>query len=270
MTRENGSMNDRVRELAQTERVTDDVRQTQRTRKPRWGHLGAIAIVGCTAAWAIGREVATRIENDDIQIASRRQPPAPDCPVASRTADNNNMIMRMGLVGDLDGTAVAYTREADHLVVGGRFRIDLPLEQMAALLGISPDLLANPQSPAEIDPNAEIFRAQAGTLTDRAKELSRKLRKQQVLAGKKPTAVVGTWVITDFSFTLNRLRHPNEQENFVLSAIISAAAEIMPRPGDKIRAVGASGGDLAPGRIAFAVGLLPLEAALQGPNAALP
>jgi hypothetical protein len=263
-------MNDRVRELAQAEPVTDDVRQTLRTRKPRWGHLGAIAIVGGAASWAIGREVARRVENHDIQIASRRQPPAPDCPVASRTADNNNMIMRMGLVGDLDGTAVAYAHEAERLVADGRFRIDLPLEQMASLLRISPDLLANPQAPAEIDPNAELFRAQAGTLTDKAKELSRKLRKQQVLAGNKPDAVVESWVITDFSFTLNRLRHPNEQENVVLSAIISATAETMPRPGDKIRAVGVSGGDLAPGRIALAVGLLPLEAALQGPNAALP
>jgi hypothetical protein len=146
----------------------------------------------------------------------------------------------------------------------------LPLEQMASLLCISPDLLANPQAPAEIDPNAELFRAQAGTLTDRAKELSRRLRKQQVLAGKKPDAVVGMWLITDFSFTLNRLRHPNEQENIILSAIISAAAETMPRPGDKIRAVGMSGGELAPGRIVLAVGLLPLEAALHGPDAALP
>ena len=148
-------MNDRVRELAQSELVTEHVRQTLRTRKPRWGHLGAIAIVGGAAAWAIGREATRRIENHDIQIASRRQPPATGCPVASRTADNNNMIMRMGLVGDLDGTAVAYTHEADHLVVGGRFRIDLPLEQMASLLRISPDLLVNPQAPAEIDSNAK-------------------------------------------------------------------------------------------------------------------
>jgi hypothetical protein len=155
MVRENGSMNDRVRELARAEPVTEDVRQTLRTRKPRWGHLGAIAIVGGAAAWAIGREAARRIENHDIQIASRRQPPATGCPVASRTADNNNMIMRMGLVGDLDGTAVAYAIEANHLVADGKFQIDLPLEQMASLLRISPDLLANPQSPAEIDPSAE-------------------------------------------------------------------------------------------------------------------
>jgi hypothetical protein len=263
-------MNDRVRELAQSEPVTEDVRQTLRTRKPRWGHLGAIAIVGGAAAWAIGREAARRIENHDIQIASRRQPPATGCPVASRTADNNNMIMRMGLVGDLDGTAVAYAIEANHLVADGKFQIDLPLEQMASLLRISPDLLANPQSPAEIDPSAELFRAQAGTLTDRAKNRSRRLRKQQMLAGEKPDAVVGTWVTTDFSFTLNRLRHPNKQENIVLSAIISAAAETMPRPGDKIRAVGVSGGELGPGRIALAAGLLPLAAALHGPDAPLP
>jgi hypothetical protein len=263
-------MRDLGDQLGRAEREADGAMKTPRRRYVRWGRLAAVALAGAAGAWAIGREVARRIENHDIQIASRRQPPAPDCPVESRTADNNNMIMRMGLVGDLDGTAVAYTHEADHLVVGGRFRIDLPLEQMASLLRISPDLLANPQAPAEIDSNAELFRAQAGTLTDKAKELSRKLRKQQVLAGKKPNAVVGTWVITDFSFTLNRLRHPNEQENIILSAIISAAAETMPRPGDKIRAVGVSGGELAPGRIALAVGLLPLEAALQGPDAALP
>ena len=262
-------MNDRVRELARAEPVTEDARQTLRTRKPRWGHLGAIAIVGGAAAWAIGREAARRIENHDIQIASRRQPPATGCPVASRTADNNNMVMRMGLLGDLDGTAVAYAIEANHLVADGKFQIDLPLEQMASLLRISPDLLANPQSPAEIDPNAELFRAQAGTLTDRAKTLSRRLRKQQVLAGKKPDAVVGTWVITDFSFTLNRLRHPNEQENVVLSAIISATAETMPRPGDKIRAVGVNGSELELGRIALTYGMLPLEAVSRCPDNAL-
>ena len=262
-------MNDRVRELARAEPVTDDVSQTSRTRKPRWGHLGAIAIVGGAAAWAIGREAARRIENHDIQIASRRQPPATGCPVASRTADNNNMIMRMGLVGDLDGQAIAYTVDADHLVDNGRFVIDLPLEQMAELFKTSPDLLEDPRSPDAIDPGAALFRAQAGTLTDSAKERSRKMRRRQVLDGKKPDAVVGEWVITDFIFTLDRLRHPNEQEMRVLSAIILAATETMPRPGDKIRAIGVNRSDLELGRVALGNGMLPLEAESQCRDRAL-
>jgi hypothetical protein len=262
-------MNDLERQKDRAGPVRADAGPNAGARNHRWGWLAAIALVGTTAAWATGREVTWRIQNHDIEIASRRQPPAPGFPAPSRRADNNNMIMRMGLVGDLDGQAIAYTIEADYLVADGKFRIDLPLEQMAELLRIPPDLLANPRSPYTIDPGAALFRAQAGTLTDSAKERSRKMRRRQVLDGKKPDAVVDEWVITDFTFTLDRLKQPNEQEKRVLSAIISAAAETMPRPGDKIRAVGVNGGDLGSGRVALAKGMLPLEAVLQSPDKAL-
>ena len=262
-------MNDLERQKGRTGPVRADVGPNAVARNHRWGWLAAIALVGTTAAWATGREATKCIQNHDIEIASRRQPPAPGFPAPSRRADNNNMIMRMGLVGDLDGTAVAYTIEADHLVADGKFQIDLPLEQMAELLAISPDLLANPRSPDAIDPGAALFRAQAGTLTDSAKERSRKMRRRQVLDGKKPDAVVGEWVITEFTFTLDRLKQPNEQEKRVLSAISAAAAETMPRPGDKIRAVGVNGGDLELGRIALTKGMLPLEAISQCPDNAL-
>jgi hypothetical protein len=70
-------------------------------------------------------------------------------------------------------------------------------------------------------------------------------------------------VVTDYSFTLNRLKHPSDEEKAVL-AIICAAATTLTQPGDPIRAVGVSRGELADGRIALAAGFLPVEAPLQG------
>ena len=61
--------------------------------------------------------------------------------------------------------------------------------------------------------------------------------------------------------TLKRLRHPDGEEQAVLSAIIFVAAETMPRPGGKIRAVGVNRCELEAGRVAVAIGMLPLHAA---------
>ena len=239
---------------------SDDATAATRHRQPRWGRLALAALLAAAAAtYAIGREFAKRIEKHDIEVATRRQPPAPGFPESSRTDDNNNMIMRMGLVGDLDGQAIAYTAEAARLVRDGKFRIDLPLDRMAELLRVSPHLLATARSPNEVDPNAELFRAQSGTLTVNAKTLSRASRGRQAREGKKPDAVYPDWVITNYSFTLNRLNVPSADEKVVLAAIKIAAAETMPRPGDKVRAVGVAQGELASGRIALAVGMLPLE-----------
>ena len=178
-------MNDLERQNDRTRPVRADIGRNAEARNHRWGRLVAIALVGTTATWAIGREVSRRIQNRDIEIASQRQPPAPGYPAATRTADNNNMIMRMGSVGDLEGQAIAYTMEADYLVANGRFRIDLPLDQMTELLRVSPELLANSRSPDAIDPAAALFKAQAGTLTDGAKECSRKLRRRPVAGRQK-------------------------------------------------------------------------------------
>ena len=230
-----------------------------RHKYPRWGRIGIVAAAAAVGAWAIGREASRQIEIRDIAMASRHQPPAEGFPQESLTADHNNLIMRMGLVGDLDGKAIAYDAIADRLLLNGQFRIDLPLDDMSELLHISRDLLANPKSPNDVDPDAELFRAQAGTLTEGAKDLSRKLRARQVLEGKKPDAVVAQWSITNFSFTLRRLEHPNDEEKSVLSAIILAAAETMPRPGDKIRAVVVSAEAIAGDRIALWPGMLPVQ-----------
>jgi hypothetical protein len=171
--------------------------------------------------------------------------------------------MRMGLVANLDGTAIAYTAEGGRLVVNGRFRTDLPLEQLARLLGVSVVSLANRQSPFEIDPDAELFSAQSGTLTENGKLVSRKLRERQVLEGKKAFAVYSEWVVTNFSFTLKRLKHPTDAEGIVLAAIVDAASGTMPKPGDKVRAVAVSRGEIGPDRIALAAGMLPLEVPMR-------
>lgn len=222
--------------------------------------MAAVALIAAAVAWAIGRETAKRIEDGDIERSSRRQPPLPGLPAATRTVLNNNTIMKMGFVGDLDGKAIAYTAEADGLVAGGQFRTDLPLEALAAILRVRPDAIAHPRFPRQVDPDAELFRAQAGTLTANAKARSREKRAWQRQHGKTPDGVVAEWIVRDFSFTLNRLRHPDDAEKAVLSAILRAAGETMPQPGDTMRAVGVFRGTLDAGRIAVAPGMLPLAA----------
>jgi hypothetical protein len=160
---------------------------------PRWNRIAIFGLVAAGVAWPIGREASTRIENHDIAIASRRQAPAAGFPATTQTTDHNNAIMRIGLVADLDGKAIAYAAEADRLVVDGRFRVDLPVAQIASLLHARPDLLPGSRSQDEINPDAELIRAQAGTLTDNAKKRSRELRSRQKLAGKKVDAVVAEW-----------------------------------------------------------------------------
>jgi hypothetical protein len=77
-------------------------------------------------------------------------------------------------------------------------------------------------------------------------------------------------VITNYSFTLNRLRNPTREEKTILAAIVYSAGENMPRPGDKIRAVGVNLGDLGPGLIALSAGMLPLEAPTSGAQTLAP
>lgn len=233
--------------------------RTRRSGYPRWSRIVIVALAAAAAAWAFGRELARRIESQDIMVAARRQPPAPGFPPADPGADHNNALMRMGLVVNLDGTAIAYNGEADGLVCDGQFRTDLPLADLACVLRIWPESIASRLAPHEIDPDAELFRAQAGTLTEESKERSRNLRRKQARTGKTPDAVVADFVVTNFSFTLNRLKHPTDQERKVLAAIARAATRIMPQAGDLIRAVGVGRGELAPGRMALAAGMLPVE-----------
>jgi hypothetical protein len=233
-------------------------------RYPRLGRLAAVALLAASAVWAIGREAARRIQTNDIETSPRRQPPLPEFPKASLFVDNNNQNARLGFVPNPDGTAVAYAEEASRLVSEGRWRTDLSLYQLASALNVSPDSIANPQCPGEINPDAELFRARAGRLTESAKALSRDIRRRRLLAGNTPDDIVVEWVITNYSFTLNRLKHPSNAESAVLSAIASSATGILPRPGDAIRAVGVNRGELVDNNVALKPGFLPLEAPQQG------
>ena len=84
------------------------------------------------------------------------------------------------------------------------------------------------------------------------------MRKRQLLEGKPLHSVFAEWVVTNYSFTLNRLKHPTVEEKAVLAAIVHAATATVPTPGDKIRAVGVNRGEVEPGKVALAAGLLPL------------
>jgi hypothetical protein len=240
--------------------ATGTTRTARHGHHPRWGRIAVVAVASAGAAWATGRETARRIENQDIETAAQRQPPSPGFPRQAPNVDLNNALMRMGLVANLDGTAIAYIGEADGLVIDGQFRTDLTLVELAHILRVDLASIASRMAPDEVDPDAELFRAQIGTLTEESKERSRKIRREQARAGKTPDAVFADFENTNLSFTFNRLRNPNAQEKIVLTAIARAAVGIMPKPGDLIRAVGASRSELAPGRIALAAGMLPVEA----------
>jgi hypothetical protein len=216
----------------------------------------AIAARATAWVWAIGNRASRSSETDRIDIFAGREAPLPGLPAQSPTVANNNMIARLGWAPNLDGTAIAYARQADRLVEGGQFRTDLSLDQTARALEISPSSIANPRSPSEIDPDAELFRLQSGVLTEKSKESTR-TSERQLLAGTLSDFIVNEWVITEFSFTLNRLKQPSDQEKEVLSAIARAASEIMPGPDDKVRAVGVPRDALEGGPVVLTYGMLP-------------
>jgi hypothetical protein len=224
----------------------------------RWARIAALAAVSVGISWLIGREASRSLETGDMEFSSQRRPSDPTIR-ESRTATNNETIMRIGWVRALDGTAIAYTGDADRLVFGGQFRTDLSLRQMAEALKINIASIADPRDRSQIDPDAVLFRAKSAVLTNEGKALSRALREQQVLRGEKPDAVVGEWVILEYSFTLSRLKHPSDNERFVLSAIIRAATEQMPKAGDQAQAVGLTKGEIECDGIIFLPGMLPPE-----------
>jgi hypothetical protein len=234
-----------------------------RQRQVRWITIATVAAISAGTVWAISQQTAKRITDADIEIASQVQRALPEFPPATPTVDINNRNARLGLVPAPKGTAVAYADVAGQLVSGGKFQTDLPLYELAKRLKLSPDSIEKPRAPGEVDPDAELFRAQAGTLTKNGKELSRKMRKRQLLEGKPLHFVFTEWVVTNYSFTLNRLKHPNIEEKIILSAIARAAAGTIPLPGDTIRAVGVSRGELETDRIALAAGYLPLQTQQQ-------
>jgi hypothetical protein len=224
------------------------------------------AILAACVAWAIGRAASRLIENHDIEIASLRQEPLPGIRKDPYAAINA-AVMSKGWVGNLDGTAVPYAEEAGDLIDPvGRFRTDLSPQEAADILHLDAETIVKKGSPLEVDPNAVLFRAQAGTLTDKAKAKSRKWRREQAAAGRTPDATYGDWDVRDFAFTLDRLRHPSEEEKVILAAIVRSKLLVMPKPGDTIRAIPVNRGELGLDRVAIKPGMLPPEEPMAGPG----
>ena len=157
--------------------------------------------------------------------------------------------MASGLVSDLDGIAVAYSSDADVLVAqDGSWKTDLSCEQMAKALRL--DTLVS---------DSILFRAQEGWLTLEAKVVSRRVRDDREVEGKPRDFVYPEWITRNYAFTVERLRHPTAEDKRVLDAISNAARAVPPEPGDGIRAVGVSGGELERGIGVVSAGMLPLE-----------
>jgi hypothetical protein len=213
------------------------------TQSYGWTWRLVIAVVATAGASAIALGASRSLEREEIEISCAPKAPLPELPPQSRTVFNNNLMANLGWVPNLDGTAIAYPRQADCLVDGGRFRTVLALDATASALKISPASIADPRRPNELDPDAVLFRAQSGVLTEKSKQLARRFERS-LLAGTVPDPIIYEWVITEFSFTLNCLKDPSNEERVVLSAIARAASEIMPAPDDTVRAVSFARGAL--------------------------
>jgi hypothetical protein len=232
---------------------------TSCSRRPRWVIIVALAAILTATAWAIGYEAVRRIEGNDIMISSRRQEPLPGFPKSAK-ADVNRIVIANGWVGNLRGDAAAYDAEADNLVDhDGRFRLNLSAYDAARLLSIDPRVIAKTDSPHEIDETAPLFRVQVGTLTAESRQSAIKRRIEQLAKGEPPYAASGNWDVREFVFTLAKIKHPTDEESRILSAISKSALCTVPKPGDTIRAVAVNRGDLEPGKIALAPGMLPPE-----------
>ena len=238
----------------------------------RWLRMTAFAALTAGIAWAIGREVSRRIESHDIETASRRQEPLPGIRKDPRAAINA-LIMGMGWVANLDGTAVAYDALADDLFdPDGNLRKDLSPQKVADILHLAVQAVAKKGSLHDIDPQAVLFHAQAGTLTQQSKAMARKMRIQQVAQGLTPDAAYRDWDVRHYAFTLDRLSHPSAEEAEILAAISRSKLLVMPQPGDTIRAVPVNRGDLGTDRIALWPGMLPPEEPMapSGPHLKAP
>jgi hypothetical protein len=232
----------------------------------RWCYrIATFGAMACGGVWVIGLAASNRMEKWDLETVASSEDPAPG--LRHPRAVINNMISSKGWVPNLDGTAVAYAAEADGLISDdGRFRTDLGPREVAGILHLDVDAIIRAGSPHEIDSNAVLFRAQAGTLTESTRAACRKRRLEQVAQGLNPDAAFRDWNVRAFAFTIDRLQRPNVEEKVVLSAIARSKLLVVPRPGDSIRAVAVDRGELEFGKVALWPGMLPPEIPLGSSN----
>jgi hypothetical protein len=223
-------------------------------RQSRWN--SAVLLTGAAVVffWWIGSSL--------LNLADREGHPVPavDMPHSSQTALNNNAIARRKLATNLEGTAVVYPEEVKGLAAPNeRYRTDLSVRQLADTLKIDAQAIARKGSLTEIDPESVLFTAVACRLSECAKARSRSERQLQARDGLLADYTADEWVTQELTFTLNTLKHPDDDQKAILRAIWRSVREIMPEPGEKIRAVGLNRRILQLPFVDLKPGYLPLE-----------
>ena len=226
-------------------------------RYPLWNS----ALVATAAAIAIFWWIGNRFPNGPRRDGY--SPPAASSPEPSRISINNNRSAGRKLAVDLDGTVAVYPDEVDRLVApSGRFRIDLSVEHIAAILNINGRMIARTSNSNDLDSEAVLFVVAVGRLTAQARLRSAAERLRQARDGVPADYAVDEWTTQELRFTLRTLSHPSSREQAILEAISRSARECMPEPGEKIRAIPATRREIESGAVDFSPGYLPLEQAV--------
>jgi hypothetical protein len=176
--------------------------------------------------------------------------------------DSNNEAAALHLPANLEGTAVVYPQAVAALVgADGEFRTELSLNAIASILKIDPQTIARRGSKNEIDPEAALFTAVTGRLSERAKARIRRLREKEYVDTGSAPVNPDEWLTVEVPFSLNTLRHRNAEQKLILDAISRSARGLVREPGAKANAVPLP--FLHAGRqsegFEFAGGYLPLE-----------
>jgi hypothetical protein len=220
----------------------------------RWNSARVLLVGAAGLFWWLGCEYVHRF--------GRYSPPSEGMPKASQAVVSNNKAALLQLPVNLEGTAVVYPQVVAALVrAEGEFRTGLSLNEMASVLKVDPQTIAKRGSRNEIDPEAVLFSALTGRLAERAKARSRRMRETEYPDTRPALVEPDEWLTVDVPFSLNVLRHPNQEQKMILDAISRSARGLMREPGAKANAVPLpflhAGRQLQPSE--FAAGYLPLE-----------
>ena len=136
-------------------------------RLARWNSAIALLVSSAGLFWWLGSQHAHRFGQHRVDENAVYFSPLEGVPKSSKAVENNNKTAKLHLPVNLEGTAVAYPEEVGGLVAAdGSFRTELTLNEMATVLRISSQTIAKPRSKKEIDPDAVLFKAVTGKLSD--------------------------------------------------------------------------------------------------------
>jgi hypothetical protein len=180
---------------------------------------------------------------------------------------NNYETAKLKLPPALDGTAVIYPMEVRRLVApDGRFRTELSTVNLATLLNLDARAIAKKGSITETGPDAVLFAAVIGRLSEQGKARLRWERGQEGIENQPSFTADDEWVRTMYLFTLKSLKSPTYEQKQVLDAISRSARKLPRQPGATLDANGVwiTREELMSGAVRFTTGLLPLESSGAG------